>query len=216
MSKHKVDVKMTFSGSQVNLYLIDDDELAQLKSNATLENPLPYYEIISSDGHQIYSGLDPIDGDTAIEIYQDEEQIDIDGYSFVDDEEEANKLRSSDKNKIIINNENNRDLEGEIPKNMHALVVREFFKSATAMVGFKSDRPVCASDFELIIQSVDNSSDFSEVTYHADILPTESDLVGIVFNDIEVEPDIANYNFIDQELFLFERDASGQLNFVEL
>jgi hypothetical protein len=215
MSKHKVEIKFSFTGSQVNLYPISKDELAQLIKNRNQENPLPYYEIIQSDGHLICSGLDPIDGQTSIQILVDGNPIEVDGYSIADDQEDADNLRLTEKNSMIINSENRRDLEGEIPQDMHALIVREFFKSASAIVNFEADKAVCASDFELLILSADNDSDFSEVTYHADILPTESDLVGVVFDGITAEPDIHIDNFKDQELFLFARDASGKFNFVE-
>jgi len=211
MSKHQIEIKLTVTGSQVNLYLVNDSELSQLMSNSELEDPEPYYEIIQSDGYQIYSGIDPIDGDTSIEILVDGDPIDLDGYSLADFEEEANEFRSKFKNKMIRNSENGRWLEGDIPKDMHALVVREYFKHATASVTFESKKAVYASDFELIISSTDSPSDFSEVTYHADILPTECDLVGIVFDGVEAEPELYIDNFKAQEFFLFVRDAAGKL-----
>lgn len=48
---------------------------------------------------------------------------------------------------------------------------------------------------------MDNTSDFSDVTYHSDILPTESDLVGIMYDGIEYEPELHIDNFIDEEFF---------------
>lgn len=211
MSKHQIEIKLTVTGSQVNLYLVNDSELSQLMSNSELDDPEPYYEIIQSDGYRIYSGIDPIDGDTSIEIFLDGNPIDVDGYSLADFEEEANEIRSKVKNKMIRNSENGRWLDGDIPKDMHALVVREYFKDATASITFESQKAVFASDFELIISSTDSSSDFSEVTYHADILPTECDLVGIIFDGVEAEPELHIDNFKDQEFFLFVRDAAGKL-----
>ena len=216
MPKHKIEIKITFSGCQAALYLVSDSELAKLTSNSQQENKNLYHEIIRSECHQIYSGIDPIDGDASIEIFVDGDPIDIDGYSLADDVDEASDLRLTVKNKMIFNTENSPWLEGEIPKNMHALVVRDSFKSATANVSFESDETVSASDFELIILSTDSPSDFSEVTYHADILPTESDLVGIVFDGVEAVPNIYINNFKDHELFLFVRDASGKLNLREI
>ena len=216
MPKHKVEVKITCTGSQVSLYLLTDSELAELINNSQQENQESYHDIIQTDGHHIYSGIDPIDGDTSIEIFVDGDPIEVDGYSLADDEDEADNLRLKVKNKMIVNSENSRWLEGSIPDNMHALVVREYFKSAIANVDFETNKVVCASDFELIILSTDSPSDFSEVTYHADILPTENDLVGIVFDGVEAEPSIYIDNFKDQELFLFVRDASGKLNLTEV
>jgi hypothetical protein len=216
MAKHEIEVKITFTGSQVSLFLVSDSEVANLIDNSQREHQERFHEIIQDSGHHIYSGIDPIDGNTSIQIFVDGNPIDVEGYILADDDEEAEKLRLTVKNKMIVNSENSRWLEGNIPDDMHALVVREYFKSATANVYFEADRVVSASDFELIILSTDSPSDFAEVTYHADILPTESDLVGIVFDGYEAEPDIYIDNFKDQELFLFVRDASGKLNLTEI
>lgn len=215
MSKHEIEVKIKFTGCQVALYFVSDSELNELLYSSQQEKPKRYHEVIQSEGHHIYSGIDPIDGDTSIEIYVDGDPIDVDGYSSADDNDEADNLRLTVKNKMIYNSENSPWLEGDIPKDMHALVVRDYFKYATANVFFESDKEVSASDFELIILSTDSPSDFSEVTYHADILPTESDLIGIVFDGVEAEPSIDIDNLQAQELFLFVRDASGKLKLTE-
>jgi hypothetical protein len=215
MSKHEIEVKIKFTGCQVALHFVSDSELNELLNSSQQEKPKRYHEIIQSEGHHIYSGIDPIDGDTSIEIYVDGEPIDVDGYSSADDNDEADNLRLTVKNKMIYNSENSPWLEGDIPKDMHALVVRDYFKYATANVFFESDKEVSASDFELIILSTDSPSDFSEVTYHADILPTESDLIAIVFDGVEDEPSIDIDNLQAQELFLFVRDASGKLKLTE-
>lgn len=215
MSKHEIEVKIKFTGCQVALHFVSDSELNELLNSPQQEKPKRYHEIIQSEGHHIYSGIDPIDGDTSIEIYVDGEPIDVDGYSSADDNDEADNLRLTVKNKMIYNSENSPRLEGDIPKDMHALVVRDYFKYATANVFFESDKEVSASDFELIILSTDSPSDFSEVTYHADILPTESDLIAIVFDGVEDEPSIDIDNLQAQELFLFVRDAAGKLKLTE-
>lgn len=215
MSKHEIEVKIKFTGCQVALHFVSDSELNELLNSSQQEKPKRYHEIIQSEGHHIYSGIDPIDGDTSIEIYVDGEPIDVDGYSSADDNDEADNLRLTVKNKMIYNSENSPRLEGDIPKDMHALVVRDYFKYATANVFFESDKEVSASDFELIILSTDSPSDFSEVTYHADILPTESDLIAIVFDGVEDEPSIDIDNLQAQELFLFVRDAAGKLKLTE-
>lgn len=215
MSKHEIEVKIKFTGCQVALHFVSDSELNELLNSSQQEKPKRYHEIIKSEGHHIYSGIDPIDGDTSIEIYVDGEPIDVDGYSSADDNDEADNLRLTVKNKMIYNSENSPRLEGDIPKDMHALVVRDYFKYATANVFFESDKEVSASDFELIILSTDSPSDFSEVTYHADILPTESDLIAIVFDGVEDEPSIDIDNLQAQELFLFVRDAAGKLKLTE-
>lgn len=215
MSKHQIEIKIIFTGCQVTLYFVSDSVLAELMNNAQQENQKRYHEIIQSEGHHIYSGIDPVDGDTAIEIYVDGDPIDVDGYSLADDDDEADNLRLKVKNKMIFNTENSPWLEGDIPKDMHVLVVRDDFKSATASIFFEADKKVSASDFELIILSTDSPSDFAEVTYHADLLPTESDLIGVVFDGYQAEPDIHIDNFQGQELFLFVRDASGKLKLTE-
>lgn len=215
MSKHEIEVKIKFTGCQVALHFVSDSELNELLNSSQQEKPKRYHEIIQSEGHHIYSGIDPIDGDTSIEIYVDGEPIDVDGYSLADDNDEADNLRLTVKNKMIYNSENSPWLEGDIPKDMHALVVRDYFKYATANVFFESDKEVSASDFELIILSTDSPSDFSEVTYHANILPTESDLIAIVFDGVEDEPSIDIDNLQAQELFLFVRDAAGKLKLTE-
>lgn len=215
MSKHEIEVKIKFTGCQVALHFVSDSELNELLNSSQQEKPKRYHEIIQSEGHHIYSGIDPIDGDMSIEIYVDGEPIDVDGYSSADDNDEADNLRLTVKNKMIYNSENSPWLEGDIPKDMHALVVRDYFKYATANVFFESDKEVSASDFELIILSTDSPSDFSEVTYHANILPTESDLIAIVFDGVEDEPSIDIDNLQAQELFLFVRDAAGKLKLTE-
>ena len=154
MPKHNVNVKLTVTGCQVTLYLLSDSELVQFLDNSKLENPEPLYEVIQSDGYFIYSGIDPIDGDTSIEVFVDGTPIDVDGYIVADDDKEAKNLKRTMPNKLLINDSNYCYLEGDIPKNMHALVVRDYFKSATADVSFKTDKKVCASDFELIIKTL--------------------------------------------------------------
>jgi len=211
MSKHKIEIKITAAGSFVTLFLISDDELSQLKNNSKLENPEPYYDIISDGGYEVYSGVDPVDGDTSIEIFVDGDLIEVDGCEQVDDDEGADALRLTDKNKLIINSDNCIWLEGDIPKNMHVLVMRESYKYATASVYFESEKLVHASDFELILKSTDSPFEFADVTYHAGILPTENDLVGIIFNGVEAHPEIAIHHSQDQELFLFVRNIAGEL-----
>jgi|APCry1669190156_1035279.scaffolds.fasta_scaffold27530_1 hypothetical protein len=211
MPKLDVEIKLLFSGDLITLFLIDDDELAELISNAKLHSPKPYYEIIDKTGDEIYLGIDPIDGDLTIEILIDGKPIIVEGYNLADDSDEAKNLRLINKNKVLINSDNLRSLEGDIPKNMHALIIREYLKDAEANCFFESDKVVCASDFELILSSSDSDSDYADVTYHADLLSTECDVVGIELNGIENQPEITVQNIQSQEVFLFVRNAKGQL-----
>ena len=124
MAKHEIEVRLLVTGSQVKLYIVSNEELKELLLNSKSNGSLRYHEILSSEPHLIYSGIDPIDGDTSIEIFVDGEEILVDGCESVADDAEANESRSSQQNMIIINSENSRELNGLIPKEMHAFVIR--------------------------------------------------------------------------------------------
>lgn len=212
MSKHRVDIEIIGSGTQVSIYLIDELVLNKLIENSKSEDKLSYSEILdSSDNvecHHICTGIDLVDGNPDIKFTVDGKTTKVDNVLYLSslDEDELSEIE----NDFVYDDENVSDLSGSVPNERHVIVVSEGFKGGVLKTSLMTDAPIKPEDLRLEFISIDCPSDFSACTYHLGTSgDLEYELKSVLYKGISYEFDFSCSNFKSHDVYLINRNEKG-------
>lgn len=218
MSKHKLKMKITGPGLEINLYCINKAVLKDFKANAKSNSPKKYHEILNQngiDGELICWGIDVIDGPRKISIDIDGKTFEIDEVRNVDDADET-VPDDTIANVLYYSDESVNELNGEISSNQYALVVVDRYSLATLYADFEANDPIDIKKLRLELKDLDTSSDFSAATWQLDLADDlEKDAQSISYDGFTYEFDFQCSDFDTQEVYLVERNSQGDLQISE-
>ena len=214
MSKHQVEIEIIGSGTQVTLYVIDDETLNKLIKNSKSDDRLNYYEVLDSvdgvESHHICTGIDLIDGEPTMKFTIDGESSEVDDVLYLSSLEEDEI--ADIENCFVYDDENVKDLEGSIPQGKHAIVVADGFKGGVLQTSFETDSPIHPQDLRLEFIDLDGLADFSTCSYHLGTSGSlEYDLKSVLYKGRSYEFDFSCSNFKSCDVYLITRDKSGVL-----
>ncbi len=220
MTKHKVEVKITGSGTNAFLYVFGDDVLDRLYENTKSEEPMhPLDVLVENDieAINICYGIDVVDAESDVVIIIDGEEFKVDGVenlSYLDDEDDD--YEDTIKNKLLYDEDNIFPLDGVIPEGIHAIVVIERCKEANAIIEFEADELITVDDIRVNLTDLDVNTDFSLATYHLGLLEgMELNLKSISYKGIEYPFWISGEEIARENLYFVARNDDGDFEVVE-